>query len=143
MESITKWLDSHRDEALLVVRILLGAMFIFVHGGAKLMGGEAAWTKVGSMIGILGITFAPTFLGLIASLCELVGGIFIFLGLFTRLGAALIFSTLIIAAPTMYLVTKSLFGAAAPIEDALFMIVLIFVGGGKYSLDQWLFAKKR
>ncbi len=136
-------LDKNRDGALLLVRVLLGAMFVFVHGGPKVFGGYAAWLKVGSMISVLGITSYPAALGFIAGFCELAGGVLIALGLFTRLGAAMILSTLVVAAATMYTSTHGLFAAAASIEDSLFMVLLIFIGGGKYSLDHILFGNRQ
>ncbi len=142
MSKVTNWLDNNRDGALLVVRVLLGMMFIFVHGWPKIAGGTAAWLKLGTMVGVLGLTFNPVALGFIAAVCELVGGIMLTLGLFTRLGAAMILSTLAIAAPTMYL-SNSLFAAAPSIEDSLFMILIIFLGAGKYSLDHVFFGNKK
>lgn len=141
MKSLTQWLNEKQDLALLLVRIGVGLMFIFVHGGPKVFGGVAAWTKLGSMIGVLGITFAPAALGFIAGAFELLGGIMILLGLGTRLGGAMIFSTLLIASPTMYIVTKGFFGAAAAIEGSLYSLLFIFFGAGKYSLDHMLFEK--
>ncbi|MDU2065520.1 MAG: DoxX family protein [Sporomusaceae bacterium] len=141
MQNLVKWLDENRDEALFVVRLLIGFMFVFVHGGPKIMGGEAGWAKLGSMIGVLGFTFAPAFMGFIAAVFELLGGIFIFFGLFTRLGALMILATLLVAAPTM-LVSKGLFAAAPAIEDSLLMILVLFSGGGKYSLDYRFFSNK-
>ncbi len=142
MSKLTAWLDDNRDGALLVVRVLLGLMFIFVHGWPKIAGGAAAWLKLGTMVGVLGITFSPVALGLIAAVCEFAGGIMIALGLFTRLGAAMILATLAVAAPTMYF-TTGLFAAAPSIEDSLFMLLLIFFGGGKYSLDHVFFANRK
>ena len=55
MKSLTQWLNEKQDLALLLVRIGVGLMFIFVHGAPKVFGGVAAWTKLGSMIGVLGI----------------------------------------------------------------------------------------
>lgn len=143
MKKLIPWLDNNRDGALLLVRVLLGLMFIFVHGGPKIIGGSAAWLKVGSMIGVLGITSYPTALGFIAGFCELAGGILIALGLFTRLGAAMILPTLVIGSLTMYVTTKGLFAAAPAFEDSLFMLLLIFIGGGKYSLDHLLFGSQK
>jgi putative oxidoreductase len=139
---LVDWLNSNSNKSLLFIRLGIGFMFIFVHGGPKVFGGTAAWIHVGSMIGVLGISFAPAILGLIAGLAELIGGILIAIGLFTRLGAALALSTLLVAIPTMYITTQGLLGAAAAIEDALLMILLIFIGGGKYSLDHWLFGSR-
>lgn len=138
--NLVDWLNFNSNKSLLFVRLGIGLMFVFVHGGPKVLGGTVAWIKVGSMIGVLGISFAPAALGLMAGLAELVGGILIAVGLFTRLGAALALSTLLVAVPTM-LITKGMFGAAPAIEDALLMILLIFLGGGRYSLDHWLFGR--
>jgi len=135
--AMNKW-DSYRDGVLLFVRLAICFMFVYVHGGPKLFGGPEKWQGVGSMLAVIGVTAMPTVLGFIAAFCEFVGGILIGLGLFTRLGAAMILSTLIIASVVMFAM-KGLFAAAAPIEDSLFMLVLMVVGAGKYSFDyRWL-----
>ncbi len=126
--------DKYKDEVLLFVRLGLCFMFIFVHGGPKLFGGPAKWLEVGSMLKVIGITAMPTVLGFIAAVCEFFGGVFIGIGLFTRLGAAMILSTLVVATGVMFMM-KGLFAAAPAIEDSLFMLVLMVVGAGKYSLD--------
>lgn len=136
-----KGLENYKDEVLLLVRLGLFFMFVFVHGGPKIFGGPAKWLEVGSMLKVLGVTTMPVFLGFIAAFCEFFGGILIGLGLFTRLGAVMILSTLIIASSVMFAM-KGLFAAAAPIEDSLFMLVLMVVGAGKYSLDFKWFEKK-
>ena len=135
-----KDLENYKDEVLLFVRLGLCFMFVVVHGGPKIFGGPAKWLEVGSMLKVLGVTTIPVMLGFIAAVCEFFGGILIGLGLFTRLGAAMILSTLIIASSVMF-VSKGLFLAAPPIEDSLFMLVLIVVGAGKYSLDYKWFEK--
>ena len=134
-------LDNYRDSVLLFVRLGLCFMFVYVHGGPKLFGGPEKWQGVGSMLAVIGITAMPTLLGFIAAFCEFVGGVLIGLGLLTRLGAAMILSTLIIASVVMFAM-KGLFAAAAPIEDSLFMLVLMVVGAGKYSLDYRWFGKR-
>lgn len=135
-----KNLENYKDEVLLFVRLGLCFMFVVVHGGPKIFGGPAKWLEVGSMLKVVGVTAMPTLLGFIAAVCEFFGGILIGLGLFSRLGATMILSTLIIAASVMF-VSKNLFAAAPAIEDALFMLVLIVVGAGKYSLDHKWFEK--
>lgn len=128
-------LKNYKDEALLFVRLGLCFMFVVVHGGPKLFGGPAKWLEVGSMLKVLGVTAMPALLGFIAAVSEFLGGILIGLGLFTRLGAFMIFATLVVGASVM-LAMKGLFAAAPAIEDALFMIVLMAVGAGKYSFDR-------
>jgi len=129
-----KGLENYKDEVLLFVRLGLCFMFVYVHGGPKLFGGPEKWMEVGSMLKVIGITAMPALFGFIAAVCEFLGGILIGLGLFTRLGAAMILSTLVIAASVMFTM-KGLFAAAPAAEDALFMLVLMVVGAGKYSLD--------
>mgnify|MGYP000852727388 CR=1 FL=1 len=133
-------LKNYKDEALLFARLGLCFMFVVVHGGPKLFGGPAKWLELGSMLKVLGVTTMPVLLGFIAAVSEFLGGILIGLGLFTRFGAFMIFATLVVAASVM-LAMKGLFAAAAAIEDALFMIVLMAVGAGKYSLDRKWFEK--
>lgn len=141
MKQLILWLKENQDNALLFVRVGVGLMFIFVHGGPKVLGGPDGWTKLGAMIGVLGISAAPTFLGAIAAFSELAGGIMILLGFYTRLGATIILATLIVASGTM-LVSKGIFAAAPAIEDALLMILFIFIGAGKYSLDHFRVGKE-
>lgn len=132
-----KGLGNYKDEVLLFVRIVFCFMFIVVHGGPKLFGGPAKWMEVGSMLKILGVTAMPVQLGFIAAVCEFFGGLFIGLGLLSRLGAAMILSTLLIASAVMF-TSKGLFAAVPAIEDSLFMLVLMVVGAGEYSFDyQW------
>ncbi|MDR7865772.1 MAG: DoxX family protein [Sporomusaceae bacterium] len=131
-------LKKYQDEALLFARLGLCFMFVVVHGGPKLFGGPEKWLEVGSLLKVLGITTMPVFLGFIAAVSEFLGGILIGLGLFTRLGAFMIFATLVVGAAVMFTM-KGLFAAAPATEDALFMLVLMAVGAGKYSLDRkWL-----
>ncbi|MBP1765182.1 MAG: DoxX family protein [Firmicutes bacterium] len=137
---LLKGMENYKDGALLFVRLVLCFMFVYVHGGPKLFGGPEKWLEVGSMLKVLGITSMPVFLGFIAAVCEFLGGILIGLGLFTRLGALMILATLAIAAPVMFTL-KGLFVAAPATEDALFMIVLMVVGAGKYSLDYLWFER--
>lgn len=134
-------LKKNQDEALLFARLGLCFMFVVVHGGPKLFGGPEKWLEVGSLLKVLGITTMPVFLGFIAAVSEFLGGILIGLGLFTRLGAFMIFATLVVGAAVM-LTMKGLFAAAPATEDALFMVVLMAVGAGKYSLDRKWFEKE-
>jgi putative oxidoreductase len=135
-----KGLEKYKDAVLLFARLGLCFLFVFVHGGPKLFGGPEKWLEVASMLKVLGITAMPTLLGFIAAVCEFFGGIFIGLGLFTRLGAAMILSTLVVAASVMFAM-KGLFAASAAMEDSLLMLVLMVVGAGKYSFDYLWFEK--
>src|ERR1700680_1953132 len=129
-----KSLSKYSDLGLLIGRIGIGAIFIFF-GWHNLFAGESSWTKIGQAIGSLGIHFYPAIWGLIASLAEFGGGIFLVLGLFFR--PAVIFLAL-----TMFVAFASSFKAephnytyfSRPLEMFCIAIVFLFVGPGKYSM---------
>ena len=131
------FLNKHRNIGLLILRLGLGAMFIY-HGAPKLFAGPAQWGKIGMAMATTGITFAPTFWGFMAAVAEFAGGICIMLGLFFRYACVLLVINLSVAT-TMHL-TKGdgLQVASHAIEDGIVFLSLIFIGAGKYSVDEKL-----
>jgi putative oxidoreductase len=140
---IRKILTKHSDAGILILRVGIGLAFIFVHGFSKITAGPELWAKIGGAMGKLGITFAPAFWGFMASASEFGGGILILLGLFTRTSSAFMAFTMLIAAilhmSNLDPWSKSIY----PIEMLSVFMALIFIGGGKYSLDNLLFNKKK
>ncbi|MCB1056323.1 MAG: DoxX family protein [Acidobacteria bacterium] len=127
-------LNRHRDLGLLIIRLVLGVMFI-LHGYPKLLGGPELWTQLGGAMAHLGIDVAPQVWGLLAALAETVGGLFLLLGLFTRLACLALTFTMIVAA-TMHLSTgDGLQGASHAIELGAVFLGLVFVGPGRFSVD--------
>lgn len=124
-----------RDLGLLVLRLGLGLTFLFVHGGPKLFGGPERWARVGSVMQVFGIDFAPTFWGLVAALSEFVGGgILLILGLFWPWALVPVVATLLVAA--LGHVSGAIPGGPwYPLEIALVFLALMFTGPGHYSLD--------
>lgn len=84
-----QFLNKLQPLALLLLRIGGGALF-FSHGWAKLSDSSAAM----SMFSGMGL---PGWLGIIAGAIETAGGLFFFLGLFTRLSALVLFVEMCIA----------------------------------------------
>jgi putative oxidoreductase len=126
--------DRYRDHGLLLLRVGLGAMFLW-HGLPKLLGGPELWAMVGSALGNFGITFAPAFWGLLAALAEAGGGLLLILGLAVRPAALSMFGTMIVAA-TMHLANgEGLKGASHAIEVGIVFAALVFIGAGRFSLD--------
>ncbi len=76
-------LDRYRDIGLLILRIGIGTLFVW-HGSVKLSGGPENWKGLGEALNAMGVDFAPTFMGLVASLSEFGGGLLLILGLLTR-----------------------------------------------------------
>src|SRR6478735_3204291 len=90
-------LSKYKDLGLLVIRVGLGAMFIY-HGYPKLMGGPDGWAGLGSSTKYVGIHFAPVFWGFLAALTETLGGFLLLIGLAFRPICLLLVINLIVAA---------------------------------------------
>lgn len=114
----------------LVVRVVFGLTLAFGHGLPKLMGGKMEGFAQG--VAQLGFPF-PLFFAWCATLAELVGGICVALGLFTRPAAALAAFTMMVA------LFRHRADPFARMEMALLyltvMATAMVVGGGAISLD--------
>ncbi|RAJ01522.1 putative oxidoreductase [Chitinophaga skermanii] len=120
--------------AFLILRIGIGIIFT-VLGIQKLLGGNEVWTGVGSAMGFVGIKFSPAFWGLMATLAELVGGILLIIGLFTRYAAIALLFTMIIAVILKIAIDGTFAGVSAPLTMLLIMIFFAIYGSGTNSVD--------
>ena len=122
---------------LLFYRLALG-ISMFYHGYLKYVSGEQGLYKVGAMLSALGVSSGfEVILGTIASYAEMVGGILLIIGLFTRIGTLLVVGTLAIA--TILNLNGNFFSWDYPSQMAFGAIMLFFAGAGRYSLDKALF----
>ena len=122
---------------LLFYRFALG-ISMFYHGYLKYVSGEQGLYKVGAMLSALGVSSGfEVILGTIASYAEMVGGILIIIGLFTRIGSLLIIGTLAVA--TILNLNGNFFSWDYPSQMGFGAIMLFFAGAGSYSLDKALF----
>jgi putative oxidoreductase len=131
------------DIALLIARIFIGICFI-IHGLGKLgivgtgsMQGFAGWLKS------LGVPFAEM-QARAAMVSEIAGGAMITLGLFTRIGLAICFFTMLVAASVGhkgggYLITNNPPGNEYALNLAVICVVLFLLGPGHFALDAVLF----
>jgi putative oxidoreductase len=131
------------DFGLLVIRIVLGLSYVIAHGSVKLFAGPAMWTKVGSAVSFLGINFMFPVWGFLAACSELFGGILILLGLFFRPASVFIIITMLVAANQGLSTGKPFSSIVYPLELGITILGLFFTGPGKYSLDFYLFGRKR
>ena len=83
----------------------------------------------------------PVIMAFIAKGAELSGGLFVFMGLFTRIAASVIAFTMLVATLVANLGENFVIDGGFTISYFLFAIILVKVGAGKYSLDH-LFRKK-
>lgn len=121
------------DYGILIIRVGIGIMFI-LHGYPKLIGGTEMWAKIGISMSNIGITFAPTFWGFMASLAEFGGGLCLIIGFIFRPALAMLIFTMFIAALMHYKNGDGLMGSSHAIESAIVFIGLFVSGPGKYAL---------
>jgi putative oxidoreductase len=130
-------LQSWTDNAIAVVRIIVGAFMIY-HGAEVLnpelmKGYETRLTEMKmSNASLLAYT---------GKIAELLAGILLSTGLFTRIGAVIMggtmtFITFIIGSGKFYYEDQH------PFMFVLFAFVFFFDGGKKWSLDNLIFRKK-
>jgi putative oxidoreductase len=125
------------DLGLLLLRAWFGAVLAFGHGWAKVTGLAAFSAKVGS----LGVP-AAGLLGPAAALSELLGGILLAIGLFSRVAAGFVLVTMLTAAFFVHAndpFSKKEFALAY----AVAALAVLIAGPGRLSLDARLFGKAR
>lgn len=128
----------YADFSLLFLRAGLGIAFMVLHGWGKISN-PAAWEKLGSNMGHLGITVFPAFWGFMAAFSEFFGAALLILGLFTRPAAMLLAFTMLVAMLKHLLAAERF---SYPLELMIVFIVIAFLGAGKYSLDDKFFDRK-
>ncbi len=134
-----KALSKYRDFGILILRAGIGVMFMYAHGSAKLFGGAERWAAVGASMKHVGVTFAPAFWGMLSGAVEFFGGFFLVLGLFTRPAAFALAFNMLVASLAVYAASGSVTGNNAhPVEVGIAVLALVFIGAGKFSLDQKL-----
>lgn len=130
-----KFLAKFREEGLLILRLGIGAMFLF-HGVPKLIAGPDKWLQIGHAMRYLGVDVVPTLWGLLASLAEAGGGLCLMLGLFFRPSCLALASTMAVAA-TMHLSRgDDMLKASHAIEAGILFLSLMLIGPGRYSIDK-------
>lgn len=120
----------------LLFRVSAGLMIFYVHGCHKLEG-WIAYLQHGTSWELLeeveGMHFPAPYAGaVIATLIQFICSLFIVAGLFTRLNAVLLLGALGGA------VSQNLLAGRSPqlaLMYVLVVITLVFIGGGKFSLD--------
>lgn len=127
---------------LLILRVGIGVLF-FAFGWQKIMGGEQVWAGVGSAMQVIGISAWPTFWGLLATIAEFGGGLLLIFGLFTRFAAISLIITMIVATIMKVSSGGGLMEFYSPLTMLLVNIFLLLNGGGAYSVDNFLRARRQ
>lgn len=125
------------NDALLLLHLFLGAALV-AHAMQKLV----AFRVVGTAAYLETFRFrAPRLMALAVIGTELVGGLLLGLGLLIPVGAALVASTMLVAARTDHrgkgwFITGS--GSELVATNTVVAIAVVEAGGGRYSLDRVL-----
>ena len=128
-----RYLDRLQPLALLVLRLVLGAIMI-AHGYSKVFGGLHHHVE---MVGHLGL---PGWMAYLSAGAEFFGGILVLLGLLTPLAALAIAINMSVAIALVHW-KHGLTGAGGyefPLSLAAIAFALIFFGAGPISLDALL-----
>ena len=134
---VLAFLERHSELGHVILRVGLGFTSLFLRGISQLAGGPERWEEMGGAMQHLGITFAPVFWGLMASLAEAAGGLLLLLGLFVRPACAFLIFTMFVVCVQSFINNGMLMGARAhPLELGIAYVGLMFLGAGRYSLDR-------
>jgi putative oxidoreductase len=131
---ILRSLDKYRDVGLLILRVGIGIMFMD-HGLPKLIAGPDKWLILGGTMNSLGIDFAPMAWGFMAAFSEFAGGMLLALGFFTRPACFFLLATMIVATSMHISKGDPFVKYSHAMEAGILFLSLIFIGPGKYSLD--------
>lgn len=119
------------------MRVGIG-LIMFGHGIPKLINGIEMWENLGMFVHPLGIYFMPTLWGFLGACTEFFGGLMLASGFLTRV-ASLALSIMMFVAFVWHMDRGDNFGLAGhPLALLFVFIAIIFIGGGKYSLDAYL-----
>src|SRR5579859_4908973 len=135
-EASLRYLDRLQPFALLVMRVALGIIMI-AHGSHKVFGGLHHFSQAVSGMGF------PAWMAYVAAFTELLGGLLVLAGLFTRAAAFAICIDLVVAIWKVHLHngligTPDHPGFEFPLAAAALAFALIFFGGGSIAIDHML-----
>ena len=126
---------------LLIIRAGVGVV-LAIAGYNKFMGGEEVLHQVGANIKYIGLdvgtnNISTMFFGVLAAGVELVGGLFLAVGILYRTSAALLFGTMVVATLMLLDVSSGdLTKFGYPMVMALVLLGMLFTGPGRLSLQK-------
>ena len=132
-------LDKWKDHAPFILRVVTGVIFA-MHGYQKFTGGVG---KVAGFLDSLGFPIATVF-AVILIVAELLGGIALILGLFTRYAAKILAIVAVVALFTVH-ISKGFFIGQGGYEFILLILAasisVMITGPGKWALDDMMSQK--
>jgi putative oxidoreductase len=132
---VLKFLGKYSETGLLLLRASIGLIFILVCAPV-LFAGQHRWAQFGSAMRVFNFHSHLEWWGFFGALAASVGGILILLGLAFRLGILLAFVIALVNAISVARYVPGLYPKLVPIEIAVVLVCLAFIGPGKYSVDK-------
>lgn len=140
LEKLEQWADTHHPKWIDIVRIFFG-LFIFYKGISFIQNNDALMEM---MQGSMFAAFAKLSVVHYIAFSHLVGGLLIAAGLITRV--AVIFQLPILIGAVFFINFPQGFSGNAELElsimTLLLLVVFLFYGSGKVSLDEYMRAHK-
>jgi putative oxidoreductase len=129
-----------KEWGIAILRMAVGGVFV-AHGAQKLF--VYGIPGVAGLMGQLGIPF-PTLSAAAVTAAELLGGIALVAGFFTRLAAVPLAFSMVVAAATVHLKNGFFLpqGAEYVLTLLLASVALSLAGPGAFSIDGWLAARR-
>ena len=93
---IRKLIASDNDDAVMLLRVVLGVVF-FAHGAQKALGWFGGYGFSGTMGFFTGMMHIPALFAVLAIAAEFLGGLGLVVGLLTRVAAFGIFCNMVVA----------------------------------------------
>ena len=130
-----KFLGKYSETGLLLLRASIGLIFILVCAPV-LFAGQHRWAQFGTAMRVFNFHSHLEWWGFFGALAASVGGILIVLGLAFRLGILLAFVIALVNAISVARYVPGLYPKLIPVEIAVILVCLAFIGPGKYSVDK-------
>ncbi|HQU09589.1 MAG TPA: DoxX family protein, partial [Opitutales bacterium] len=108
---------------------------MFSHGLQKFIGGMQEWEMIGSVMANYGITVYPTAWGILCMSAEAIGGILFLLGLFFRPVCFILLFNMLMALSYHYFSADTFQHAELTMIYGIVFLSFLFIGPGRYSVD--------
>ena len=132
----------YRNIGLLILRVGLGSVYT-LQGIPILFGGPERWISHGAIVEQMGIGVEPMFFGFLAGITEFFGGLLLLAGLFYR-QVLILFILVVLALMASYVGQGADYAMIShQLKMAIVFMSMIFIGPGKYSIDNRLNRRHR